>query len=176
MQISVEGDNNSIVVAQPVYELYANKEIRTKAVAVLQPLKSDGYESLSFYEDKEVYETFLPDEVPDLRESELPDIYPSNEQISTIRTSVRIRKPAYEGKSKWTIVYLRAIDASMDDEIWLESFQKNAVNAPPNSSLDVDLEQRVIVDQRGEALEEPTYRILKVHGVIPPPQQTAMPF
>ena len=108
IQISVEGNNNSVVVPQQVYELYTNKEIRTKAVAVLQPLRSDGYESLEFYDGKEVFAKFTPNDVPSLHDDELPDLRPSNEQISIIRTSVRIRKPAYEGKSKWTLVYLRA--------------------------------------------------------------------
>jgi len=174
IQISVGGDNNTVVVPRPVFDLYANKEIRKKAVAVLQPLRSDGYESLTFYDGKEVFEKFTPDDVPSLHDDELPDLRPSNEQVSIIRTSVRIRKPAYEGKSKWTLVYLRAIDASMEDEDWLEKFQSNVVSAPPNSSLMVDLEQNVIVNERGEALEEPTYRVLKVHHVIPPPQQSIL--
>lgn len=171
VQISVEGKDSSIIVQQQVYELYTNKDIRTKAVSVLQPLKSDGYESLEFYEGNEVFERFIPSDVPSIQDDELPDIRPSNEQISIIKTSVRIRKPAYEGKSKWTLVYLKAIDASIEDEVWLEEFQSNKVSAPPNSSLLVDLEQNVIVNERGEALEDPTYRVIKVHAVIPPPKQ-----
>lgn len=171
IQIKVEGENNSIIVPQPVYSLYTEKGIREKAVAVLQPLKSDGYESLTFYEGKEIFEKFTPEDVPDLQNDELPDLRPHNEQISIIQTSVRIRKAAYEGKSKWTIVYLRAIEASIDDEEWLEKFQSNGVDAPPNSSLLVDLEQRVILNDRGEALEDPIYRVKKVHKVIHPQQQ-----
>ena len=171
VQISVAGNDNSVIVPQQVYELYTNKEIRTKAVAVLQPLRSDGYESLEFYEGKEVFEKFTPNDVPSLHDNELPDLHPSNEQISIIRTAVRIRKPAYEGKSKWTLVYLRAIEAAIEDDVWLENFQSNVVSAPPNSSLLVDLEQKVIVNERGEALEEPTYRVLKVHEVVHPQTQ-----
>jgi len=126
---------------------------------------------LEFYNGQEVFEKFTPNDVPSLHDDELPDIRPSNEQISIIKTSVRIRKPAYEGKSKWTLVYLRAIEASIEDDDWLEKFQSNIVSAPPNSSLMVDLEQKVIVNERGEALEEPTYKVLKVHEVLPPPQQ-----
>ena len=174
VQISIEGNDNSVVVSQPVYKLYTNKEIRKKAVGVLQPLKSDGYDSLQFYEGNKVFEEFKPEDVPDICDGDLPDIRPSNEQISKIRTSVRIRKPAYEGRSKWTIVYLRAVEASMEDLEWLDKFQNNKIPAPPNSSLDVDLEQTVIVNERGEALEDPTYKVLKVHDVTLPEHQEGL--
>lgn len=169
VQITVQGNNNKITVSQPVYTLYTNKEVRKKAVSVLQPLKSDGYDSLEFYDGKTVFERFTSEDVP--QEDELPDIRPSNEQVSNIKTAVKIRKPAYEGRSKWTVVYLKAVEAAMDDIEWLEKFQKNEVDAPPNSSLIVDLEQKVIVNDRGEAIEDPTYRVIKVHGVVLPPLQ-----
>lgn len=171
IQIKIDGDNNIVNVTPEVYQLYTNREIRKKAVSVLQPLKMEGYESLEFYEGKNVFERFTPDDVPDVFEEDLPDIRPSNELVSTINTSVRIRKPAYEGRSKWTLVYLKAIEAPIEHIEWLEDFQSNRISAPPNSSLQVDLEQRVIVNERGEALEDPTYRVLKVHKVIPPPHQ-----
>lgn len=172
VQITIQGNDNKITVTQPVYTLYTNKDVRKKAVSVLQPLKSDGYDSLEFYEGKTVFERFTSEDIPN--EDELPDIRPSNEQLSNIKTAVRIRKPAYKGRSKWTLVYLKAIEAAMDDIEWLEKFQRNEVHAPPNSSLIVDLEQKVIVNERGEAIEDPAYRVIKVYDVILPPIQDGL--
>jgi len=174
MQIKVEGDKNTILVSQPVYQLYASRAVRDKAIAVLQPLMSEGYETLAFYNGDEVYEHFTSDDVPDPNADEMPDIRPSNQQVSKIRTQVRIRKAAYEGKSKWTLVYLKAIEAPIEHAEWLEKFQNNTVSAPPNSSLDVELEQTVIVNENGEALDDPTYRVLKVYDVILPPEQVSI--
>ncbi|MBO9508204.1 MULTISPECIES: VCBS domain-containing protein [Thalassospira] len=174
VQIRVEGDDNAVVVSQPVYHLYATKPVRDKAIAVLQPLRSEGYESLEFHDDGMIFERFTTEDVPDPSADEMPDIRPTNQQISKIRTEVRIRKAAYEGKSKWTLMYMRAIEAPIDDLEWLEKFQKNMISAPPNSSLDVDLEQTVIVNENGEALEEPTYRVLKVYNVILPMKQAGL--
>lgn len=171
VQIKVEGDGNHITVSQPVYRLYTSKQVRNKAIAVLQPLRSEGYETLEFYKDSEVYEHFTADDVPDPNADEMPDIRPSNLQVSIIRTHVRIRKAAYEGKSKWTLVYRRAIEAPIEDLDWLEKFQSNMVSAPPNSSLDVTLEQTDIVNENGEALDDPTYKVLQVHDVILSEQQ-----
>lgn len=174
VQLSVEGNNTPIIVSQQVYELYTNKEVRKKAVAVLQPLKSDGYESLEFYEGNKVFEKFTPDDVPGVNDDDLPDIRPSNEHISKIRTTVRIKKPAYEGRSKWTLVYLKSIEATIDHIEWLESFQSNRISAPPNSKLDVDLEQTTIINEKWEALEDPTFRVTHVYGVILPSVQNGL--
>lgn len=171
VQITVVGSNNTITVPEQVFQMYTNKDVRRKSVDVLRPLKSDGYEKLEFYENDKVYEEFTEEDVPDIFDEDLPDIRPSNEQISTIKTGVRIRKAAYEGRSKWTLIYLRAIEATIEDNKWLMDFQSNKISAPPNSSLFVDLEQRVIVNERGEALDDPIYRVLKVHRVELPQQQ-----
>ncbi len=171
VQIALEGDKNIIQVSQPVFNIYTDASTRNRAVAVLQPLRSDGYESLEFYEGKNVFQNFTPEDVPAANTNDLPEIRPTNEHISKIRTEVRIRKAAYEGRSKWTLVYLKAIEASIDDIEWLEKFQNNEVSAPPNSSLDVELEVKVLVNEAGLAIDEANYRVLKVYGVKPPKKQ-----
>jgi hypothetical protein len=82
----------------------------------------------------------------------------------------------YEGTSKWTLVYKRAIEASIDDLDWLNTFQSGAVNAPPGSSLDVDLEESYIMNENSEIIGEATYRVVKVHDVLLPPEQKTLRF
>lgn len=174
VQIIIKGDGNKVVVPQQVYELYADKNTRNKAVEVLNPLHKDGYDQLEFYKGKKVFEKFTKEEVPQIDCSDCPDVIPQNIVKSDIRTTVRIRKPAYEGLSKWTLVYRRAREASIEDIEWLNKFQTNQIQAPPGTDLDVELEETIITDERGEAIEYPIYVVKKVHGTVPPPQQLTL--
>ncbi|MEX0583968.1 MAG: hypothetical protein WD185_09880 [Sneathiella sp.] len=171
VQISLEGDKNYIQVNQQVFNIYTDTSTLNKAVAVLQPLRSDGYESLEFYDGDKIFEKFTQDDVPVANSNELPEIRPTNENVSKIRTEVHIRKAAYEGRSKWTLVYLKAIEASIDDIEWLDKFQSNEISVPPNSILDVELEKTVLVNEGGFAIDDGSYRVLKVYDVKSPHKQ-----
>lgn len=78
VEIRVEGDANPIQVTQAVYELYANPQTRQRAVEVLAPLREDGYETLEFYEDGDVFVKFGKDDVPEKDGSDLPEVIPQN--------------------------------------------------------------------------------------------------
>lgn len=176
VEITVEGMSAPIVIEQHVYELYANPEARKKVVDVMRPLRLDGYETLEFFEGDEQVFRITEDEVPESDLSDLPEVIPQNVHISAIRATVRIRKAAYEGGSKWTLMYKRAIDAPIDDAEWLAAFQTNRVEAPPGSSLDVEMKETYITNDLGEVVGDPSYRITKVYGVQPPPVQTRLEF
>ena len=118
-----------------------------------------------------MFEKFTKEDAPQIDCGDCPEVIPENIVKSAIWTTVRIRKPAYEGLSKWTLVYRKALEASIEDIEWLNKFQNNQVQAPPGTSLEVELEETIIIDQRGEAIEEPTYTVKKVHGTVPPPHQ-----
>jgi hypothetical protein len=166
------GKLSEINVIEQIYELYSSYKTRKKAIEVLEPLKKDGYTKMQFYNGNKVHEEFEKADVPNM--DECPEVIPSNITRSEIKTIVRIRKPAYEGKSKWTLVYEKGIEASIEDEEWLNQFQKNEISAPPNSSLSVDMIKEVVVNEYGEALDEPVYRVIKIHEVIAPPDQMSL--
>ena len=46
--------------------------------------------------------------------------------------------------------------------------------APPGSALDVDMEETVIINNRGEQIEDPTYRVTHVYAVTLPIEQSSM--
>ena len=167
-----EGNITEIRVSEHIYELYSSYETRKKAIEVITPLKKDGYTQMQFYNGKKIHEKFEKEDVPNIEDC--PEVVPSNITRSDIKTVVRIRKPAYEGKSRWTLVYERGIEASIEDEEWLEKFQSNDISAPPNSSLKVDMIKEVVVNEHGEALDEPIYKVTKVHEVILPPDQLSI--
>jgi hypothetical protein len=170
--IDYEGNESTYLTSENIYDIYSSQSIRKKAVDVLSPLNKDGYDEIRFYKGKNVYESFKKTEVPNAES--LPEVIPTNITKSHIKTVVRIRKPAYEGKSRWTLVYEKAIEASIEDEDWLNDFQKNIVSAPPNSSLEVEMIKEVVVDEHGVAFDEPVYRVIKVLRVIPPPDQLSL--
>jgi hypothetical protein len=176
VEVSVEGEAKPIIILQPVYELYANTDARKKAIDVMAPLRTEGYDTLEFDEKNDTIFSISESEVPERDMSDLPEVIPQNVNISKIRTGVRIRKASYEGNSKWTVMYKRAIEAPILHTIWLANFQSNKISAPPGSSLDVDLEETYITNELGELIGDPTYKILHVYAVMPPPIQTTLGF
>lgn len=176
VEIIVRGEVDPIVIEQQVYELYANPEARKKAVEVMAPLRTEGYETLEFDQGKDQVFRISKSEVPEKGLEELPEVIPQNVHTSNIRTGVRIRKAAYEGSAKWTVMYKRAIEAPIKDEDWLAKFQADKVSAPPGSSLEVDLKETYITNDLGEVVGDPTYEILKVYNVVPRPTQTWLDF
>ena len=176
IEIKVEGASDPIHVEKAVYELYANLMVRRKALEVLAPLREEGYTTLQFYEGDEIYAEFSKEDAPEPDGSDLPEVIPQNLHTSKIRTGVRIRKAAYEGSSKWTLVYKKAIDAPIDDASWLESFQSGGTEAPPGSSLDVELEESYVTNENGEIIGEPSYRVTQVFGVRYPAEQSVLDF
>lgn len=176
VEITIEGDDQPIKLNQAVYELYANVETRKKALAVLEPLREDGYDTLEFYEKDGVFVHFDKDDVPERDGADLPEVIPQNVHTSTIRTGVKIRRAVYEGRSRWTVMYKKAVEVSFDDVSWLDMFQRGEVSAPPGSYLDADLEETYVTNELGELIGEPSYKVKKVHAVNLAPEQSRLDF
>lgn len=176
VEVRVEGSVDPVRIQQQVFDLYSNLEARRRASEVLRPLRMPDYTSLEFQEGDRVVFHADPFDAPAPDMADLPEVIPQNENKSIIRTNVRIRKAAYEGSARWTLMYKRAIEAPIDDAAWLSEFQANKVSAPPGSSLDVDLEERYITGEAGDIIGDATYRVLQVHGVTRPASQTRMEF
>lgn len=176
VEITIEGEAEPLRLNQSVYELYANVETRRKALAVLEPLREDGYETLEFYEKDGVFIHFDKEDVPERDGSDLPEVIPQNVHNSTIRTGVKIRRAVYEGRSRWTVMYKKAVEVTFDDVVWLDMFQRGEVSAPPGSYLDADLEETYVTNELGELIGEPSYKVKKVHGVTLAPEQNRLDF
>ena len=172
MEVSAKDENEPIIIATPVYELYSGSVFRNKAIKVLEPLREDGYDSVEFYEGNDIVLSFTAEEIPKSNGSDLPRIITQElprSHASSVRTSVRIRKAVYEGRSKWTIVYdEKVVQVSIDDAEWLKRFQSGLEPTPPGSSLDVQLEEAYVVNQNDEVASNPSYRIIKIYAIHPP--------
>ncbi|NMW30831.1 hypothetical protein HKD42_02000 [Altererythrobacter sp. RZ02] len=172
----ITGNGNTIIVPRPVYELAQEPRMIDKAKALLSPLHSEGYSTLTFIQDnKEVVEFDYndADEIEDLPSTPFERI--PEESVSTIRGDLRIKSAQYEGTAQWSFLWNgRAISAEMVDAAadWVIEFQENRVSAPPNSILNVTMFERAFLDPQGLILGRATYRITEVHLVTPPPRQT----
>lgn len=174
VQIQIEGESNHVYIDKNVYNIYANEKARRRAVEVLAPLREQGYESLDFSQGDDVSVSFNEEDIPAADGSDLPEVIPQNVRKSTIRAQVRIRRAAYEGASRWTLIYRRAYEMRIEDQEWLGRFQSGLESAPPGSWLDVDLEETYVTSESGEIDGDPSYRVTKVHKVILPTEQVTM--
>lgn len=99
----------------------------------------------------------------------------SNEDVSQIRGPIRIKSAQYEGSAKWTVLWGgRPIDVTMPTN-WVQGFQKNQIDAPPNTILEVVMEHRVVLDDAGNAIGAPAYTVLEITNTILPRPQAQQP-
>ncbi len=176
--ITIIGNGKQITIPREVYNLALEPKMIEKAKAVMRPLEKEGYETLSFLEnEREIFEV-TKDEAKDI--SGFPDRPLSDiptESVSHIRGQVRIKSAQYEGNAQWSFLWNgRAINAEMIDNAaeWVKHFQKNKVNAPPNSILDVTMTEKVQLDPSGAVVGKAWYAICEIHNVAPPPRQIGL--
>ena len=176
--VIVTGSGNTVVIPQQVYQLAQEAKAVEKAKAVLRPLETEGYETLSFLEgDKGVFEV-NSEEAQGIAElasqplSELP-----SESVSQIRGQVRIKSAQHEGNAQWGFLWNgRTISAEMVDAAveWVRDFQTNRVDAPPNSILDVSMLETAQLDAQGLILGKASYSVTAIHNVTRPSNQIIM--
>lgn len=166
----VDGDSNSITVNHNVYLLASDPLVIEKAKRVVAPLQKPGYETLEFVQGEEVVETFDKQAAimaADLQPMVLDSSY---EDVSSIRGHLRIKSAQYEGNARWSVLWGgKAIDVSMPPD-FVQAFQHNEIDAPPNTLLDVQMEQRVALDETGKAVGAPTYTVVQIHHLTLPPR------
>ena len=176
--VIVTGSGNTVVIPQQVYQLAQEAKAVEKAKAVLRPLETEGYETLSFLEgDNGVFEV-NSEEAQGIAElasqplSELP-----SESVSQIRGQVRIKSAQHEGNAQWGFLWNgRTISAEMVDAAveWVRDFQTNRVDAPPNSILDVSMLETAQLDAQGLILGKASYSVTAIHNVTRPSNQIIM--
>lgn len=172
------GDGNTITIASEVHRLAQEPRMFPAFKRMVTPLLREGYDKLEFESGGQVTQYFTKEEARKIVGTPSEAILSKDGKYleSQIRTEVKIRKPCYEGNAKWGVQYKKAVDAKMVDQEWLDEFQTGRVPAPPGSSLIVDLEEKVPVDEAGEQNGDPIYIITKVHGVVPPLHQMRLDF
>lgn len=166
----IDGDSNQVTVNHHVYQLASDPTVIDKAKKVVQPLQRPGYDTLQFLEGKDVVDTIDKAEAGAAIDLSPAALDTSHEDVSSIRGHLRIKSAQYEGNARWSVLWGgKAIDVSMPPD-FVHAFQHNEVDAPPNTLLDVQMEQRVALDDAGKAVGSPTYTVVQIHNLTPPPR------
>lgn len=77
-----------------------------------------------------------------------------------------IRKPDLIGNSRWGFILDKYIEASIEDEDWLNNVRANNIKFGRGMRLPVKLKVVVKLDKNGAPLPDPTYSIIKVTGDV----------
>ena len=72
IRIRVEGEDKPREFLKYVYDLYNHFETRKKAAGMLEPLRQEGYESLTVYKGDDVYAEFTKKDLPKPNLEDLP--------------------------------------------------------------------------------------------------------
>lgn len=105
-RVTVEGDNNHVVVAPGIKALYDNRTARQAAKRILEPLKDDGYERLQFLYRGDVTESF--DKEDALEVLKTPNSPPDSdeEEPQTITVWVTLHTPILSREARtWRFIY-----------------------------------------------------------------------
>jgi len=172
----IVGDGNEVIVAPQVHRLAQDPRALAAVKKVLMPLSREGYETLEFESSGRVIERFTKAEAERIvaANPEAIVVRSDRELTSTIKTTVGIRKAVFEGASKWELSWKQTIEANIADADWLHEFQSSRIPLGPKHRLLVDLEERVQLDEDDNQVGKATYKVIKVHGVIPPEHQPSM--
>lgn len=107
VQVTVQGDNNSVTVTPQVKEMYENRIARVAAKRVVEPLEGEGYDSLEFLENGQVTESFNKDEASGVLR--MPDNPPDSEteyEPQEIKAWIKVYAPVFdENAPNWRFEY-----------------------------------------------------------------------
>ncbi len=175
--IQIIGDKNQVSIDRGLQELAENPSVMTYVENVLSPIRKEGYEKVEFEANGQVSQYITQEEATRIirrLQEERDHIYEVATALDHAKqtlpqptaarvASVRVKKPVFEGTSKWTVVHDgRAIDVKVADKEFLEDVQSSRIVLPARSSLVVDL----------STMEDgKSYLIEKVYKVVPPPEQ-----
>jgi hypothetical protein len=80
VNITIEGDNNTVILPRPVYDIYQDKEFRREAEAIPAPL-DNGLKKISFSKDANEPLEIVPAEIPYFRGIETTETNETSEML-----------------------------------------------------------------------------------------------
>lgn len=86
--------------------------------------------------------------------------------VNELPVTLIIRKPDLVGKSKWGFIFDKNIEASIEDEEWLEKIHEEKIKFGMGMKLPVLLRIETILDDRQNIIGEPIYTVIKITGEI----------
>lgn len=173
--ISIEGDNNVIVVDSKVADLYQSSAIRQNIGKVISPVKQDGINAFEIRGENE-----NGAKVAKQITKEEGDFFETKEHAKDMtnvtRQSVwgKVLNVSFEDL-KWKLSLGDAkIYATLDDAVFKEKMDKHEVWFEKGDMLKILLETTQVIKADGDITNQ--YTILKVEEVRHPKQETELPF
>lgn len=170
----VNAENESIVVPSKVGDTYFKDcNIENSVINIvnivndetdrpgfdLKYKKGESVESVEY--TRQDFSNIKP-VVSEMKEVDVEQIF-----SNVFEVNLRIRKPDLEGNTKWGFILDKNIDATIEDEEWLEKVRENNIKFGRGMILPVRLQMDVGIDKLGNVVKgSERYRVLKVTGEI----------
>ena len=169
VQITVDGDHNTIVVAPNVKTLYESAAIRREFRNVGGPLQTPGIDEFQVLDGDKVVERVK------LEDFEFIDNYPTDLVVDDIEyeCTCRIEKLSFTDRFKWTFSEGDIMfNASILDQDFRDRVEVGAVTFANGDSMRLRIRRRTV--RRGDNLKT-TFDAVEVIKHYPAPRQVSFP-
>lgn len=120
IEITITGDNNSVVVSPEVYQIASDPACRDAIHKVVKPVATEGITAFEVRRGKQVIESVTKDDLPSF---EVPEISRSLPEQPPVTQVVEIVKPSFDEDLTWTLSDGGAggrFDAVVTDQAFIE--------------------------------------------------------
>ncbi|MGI6602164.1 MAG: hypothetical protein ACOX3P_00805 [Saccharofermentanales bacterium] len=162
-------DDVELTVNQSIYNIYATPDCNSTVANMFNRLETDGTREDFRIKTKDVEEIV---DAKDFKILSLPtSLEPLIDRVNVQKISnieVDIRKPDLAGRSQWGLYLIKQIDATMEDERFIEEVHNGEHHFGANDKLIVDLRIETILDDRGLSIVgSERYFVEHVHEHVP---------
>jgi hypothetical protein len=181
ISVKVEGDNNKVIIYQPIFHLANNAKALKAARDAFTPIGQDGFEDIEFRNADEIFDTFKPLDSEAIIASCNRGLLEIGEEVPEVETTtawLSVYSPVFdEASDKWRFKYGKdTIYADISNtNMAHHAIEKGGVLI--EDAYQVRLEITTPRDRKGKA-GKPTYKILQIIKFIPgtptPPTQVDM--
>lgn len=97
----------------------------------------------------------------------LEDTFKETIRINKYRAKMIIKKPVFVGCSKWELINDKAIEAEMQDKVFIDKIKNREVSIMAGDMLDCDFKSEIMFNDDYEIIDS-KYYVLKVYDIVAP--------
>lgn len=169
-------DGKSLIINKEISDKYFNNsKIEHAVINIINTVEKSEREGFNIETDNDVIK-YNKDDFRQIRPV-VENMIDNQERTHTniIPTELFIRKPDLVGNSKWGFIFTTNIEATIEDEAFLEKVKMEKIRFGKGMRLPVLLKIETKLDKDGSPKPDPVYTVVKVTGDIIDeiePQQT----
>ncbi len=111
-----------------------------------------------------------------ITKEQIQDLLTNETLRQEIEALLKVKKPDYLGQSRWDVQHEgRAVQAKIEDQRWLELFQRRQIDLRPGDALRAQTRVEAWLDSRGNLLDQ-KYTVLEVRDVVRTSESPSLPF